>query len=264
MPYSWQPDDLPKPASLPEDWPHAVLHERVESALYALSAMFHSDLRIVGVAATDLHTLASSLGASIELQTVLALNQLRHLWDPDARYATYRFVRQSQQFPDVILKCDDPACRERIIMGIELKGWYVLAKESESTFRFKTTPAVCQPQDLLVVVPWALGDVVSGSPVLFEPWIVAARFAAEWRNWFWRNKMAGAIVDRGIRLSEVSVAYPDKAAPISDQPNSDSGSNFGRLARYEIMDDFTEKIAVEPLLGIPVGEWRRFLTRFKD
>lgn len=226
--------------------------------------MFQSDLRIVGVAATDLHTLASSLGASIELQTVWALNHVRNLWDPDGDYAAYRFVRQSQQFPDVILKCDDPSCSERILMGVELKGWYVLAKESEPTFRFKATPAVCQPQDLLVVVPWALSDVVSGSPVLFDPWVIGARHAAEWRNWFWQNKMEGRIADRGIRISEVHVAYPDKAAPISDQPASDAGSNFGRLARYEIMDDFTSRIADESLLGIPVGEWRRFLTRFKD
>ena len=40
-------------------------------------------------------------------------------------------------------------------MGIELKGWYVLAKEKEPSFRYKVTPAVCAPADLLVVVPWA-------------------------------------------------------------------------------------------------------------
>jgi len=226
--------------------------------------MFSSDLRITGVAATDLHTLASSLGASIEFQTVWALNHLRSLWDPDGTYAIYRFVRQSQRFPDVILRCDDPDCSEPIIMGIELKGWYVLAKEREPTFRFKVTPAVCQPQDLLVVVPWALGDVFSGSPILFDPWVGSCRYAAEWRNWYWQYKMEGDIQDRGIIMSTVATAYPDKAAPISDKPASDSGSNFGRLARYELMDDFTERISSEALLGIPAGEWRKFLTKFKD
>ena len=30
-------------------------------------------------------------------------------------------------------------------MGIELKGWYVLAKEREPSFRQKVTPAACSP-----------------------------------------------------------------------------------------------------------------------
>ena len=32
-------------------------------------------------------------------------------------------------------------------MGIELKGRYVLAKESEPSFRYKVTPAACSPWD---------------------------------------------------------------------------------------------------------------------
>jgi hypothetical protein len=49
-------------------------------------------------------------------------------------------------------------------MGIELKGWYVLAKEKEPSFRYKVTLTVCAPADLLVVVPWALSNVISGRP----------------------------------------------------------------------------------------------------
>lgn len=30
-------------------------------------------------------------------------------------------------------------------MGIELKGWHVLAKEREPSFRYKVTPAACSP-----------------------------------------------------------------------------------------------------------------------
>ena len=39
------------------------------------------------------------------------------------------------------------------LLGIELKGWYVLSKEGEPSGRYKVTPAACAPQDLLVIVP---------------------------------------------------------------------------------------------------------------
>ena len=260
------PEAVPGPPKLLEPdstWPHRDLYNRVMAALYALPSRFESELFITGVAATDLHTLGSSLGASIEFQTVEALNQLRSTWDPDDEYATYRFVRQPQQFPDVVLRSDNPGAEDEIIMGIELKGWYALAKESEPTFRFKVTPAVCQPQDLLVVMPWALNNVVSGSPRLLDPpFIVGAHYAAEWRNWYWQYSMTGNIPDRTIHVSTVTNAYPAKSDQISDRPASDPGSNFGRLARYEIMDDFTVQVGAELLSGIPVHEWRKFLKKF--
>ena len=65
---------------------------------------FKTDLRISGVLATDLFTFNSSLGATIEAQVVEALNAIRGSWDPEQRYAAYSFVRQSQRFPDVILR----------------------------------------------------------------------------------------------------------------------------------------------------------------
>ncbi len=252
----------PKEVGLPPKWPHRDLYNLVRSALYSLPSVFESELRITGVAAVDLHTLGTSLGASIEFQTVEALNQHRSTWDPEDKYATYRFIRQPQQFPDVILRSQDPATSENVVMGVELKGWYALAKESEPTFRFRVSPTVCQPQDLLVVYPWALSNVVSGSPRLFDPYIVPARFAAEWRNWFWLQRMKGDIGNRSISLSSVTTAYPPKSDLILDQPAEDRGNNFGRLARYEIMDDFTNRLGQELLSGIPVAEWRKFLKRF--
>jgi hypothetical protein len=30
-------------------------------------------------------------------------------------------------------------------------------------------------QDLIVVVPWVLGNLISGSPILFEPFVESAR-----------------------------------------------------------------------------------------
>ncbi|SDG59867.1 hypothetical protein SAMN05216338_1001860 [Bradyrhizobium sp. Rc2d] len=36
-------------------------------------------------------------------------------------------------------------------MGIEIKGWFVLA--SEPSFRYRASPAVSAPEDVMVVPP---------------------------------------------------------------------------------------------------------------
>jgi len=60
-------------------------------------------LQISDFRATDIFTLNTALGASIEDAVVNGLNRLREVWDPDGRYALYRFERQAQAFPDVRL-----------------------------------------------------------------------------------------------------------------------------------------------------------------
>jgi hypothetical protein len=76
--------------------------------------------------ASDIFTLNSALGATIEEQVVASLNTLRPVWDPDRQYQTYGFVRQPQTFPDVLLRRKTDG--QDILMGIELKGWYILAR----------------------------------------------------------------------------------------------------------------------------------------
>ena len=75
------------------------LHRRVRDAIASLPAYFRTETKIEGVNATDLHTLNTVLGATIEEQVVRTLNDLRNSWDPDERYALYSFVRQAQTFP---------------------------------------------------------------------------------------------------------------------------------------------------------------------
>ena len=65
---------------------------------------------------------------------VKILNDLRSVWDPDSQYQTYAFVRQPQTFPDVVLRQIDNG--EQVLLGIELKGWYLLAKDHLSIHRF--------------------------------------------------------------------------------------------------------------------------------
>ncbi len=106
---------------------------------------------------------------------------MRPIWDPDGTYSLYVFVRQGQVFPDVLLRKRDNG--HDTILGIELKGWYLLAKEAEPSFRFCVTEMACAVQDLVVVVPWALSNVLSGSPTVFTPYVENARYAAAYRNY---------------------------------------------------------------------------------
>jgi hypothetical protein len=253
----------PAPQPPPEDWEHRELYEAVMKALYALPSYFKTDLNITGILATDLFTFNTSLGATIETQVVAALNEIRPTWDPTRSYSLYSFVRQSQRFPDVILRASAQDIEPGIVMGIELKGWYVLAKEKEPSFRYRITPDCCAPADLLVVYPWALSNVISGSPLLFQPYVVPARFAAEYRNYWWQHIKVGGERNR-IRLSSVNHFYPQKSELSSDVPEHDDGSNFGRFARTGLMDAYMRELFEEELSGIPLVAWQKFLSAFSE
>ena len=213
--------------------------------------------------ATDLFAFNSSLGATIEEQVTASLNELRSVWDSDNQYSLYGFERQPQTFPDVVLRSSVPNITPQILMGIELKGWYALAKEKEPSFRYKVTPAACAPADLLVVVPWALSRVISGSPQIFEPYVTGARFAAEFRNWYWQHARGGT-GNPNITSPEVETFYPTKRDMISDRPEQDTGGNFGRFARASAMKDYIERLFNENLAGIPLWAWQRFLALFTE
>jgi len=208
------------------DWEHLELRARVIEAVEALPAYFKPETYIAGINAPDLHTLNTVLGATIEDQTVATLNAMRPIWDPDKQYALYYFVRQAQTFPDVLLRrapSSAPATgatTDDIIMGIELKGWYVLAKEGVPTFRFAVTPSVCAVADLLVVVPWALSYVISGKPLAFAPYIKSARWAAEARNHWWQyQRDAKTTPDIVHPYGAPNLKpYPRKADKIDDKP----------------------------------------------
>ena len=257
---------LPNPPSPTEpdaSWEHIELWRAVKKAISTLPSRFESELVISGVLATDLFAFNSSLGATIEEQVITSLNKLRTVWDPDQKYALYSFERQPQTFPDVVLRASASDVEPRVLMGIELKGWCALAKEREPSFRYKVTPEVCAPADLLVVVPWALSKVISGSPQVFAPYVISARQAAEYRNWYWEHAKGGK-GDNTIALSSVTTHYPTKNDMISDRPLSDSGGNFGRFARTKVMDRYIEELFDDKLAGIPLWAWQKFLSLFTE
>lgn len=243
-----------------DDWEHIQLYRNVKEAIASLPIYFRTETQISGIMATDLHTLNTVLGATIEEQVVRTLNLVRNAWDPDEKYALYSFVRQAQTFPDVLLR---RASDGDVLMGIELKGWYLLAKEAEPSLRFQATAEACATQDLIVVAPWSLGNVISGSPMLFEPFVESAKFAAAYRNHHWQH-VRKTQLNREIELSEGVTPYPNKSDHILDRPVADSGHNFGRLARTGLMDSYINKVNDVYLCGIKAVHWREFLKIFQE
>jgi hypothetical protein len=234
----------------------------VLKALYALPGDFDTDISITGVRVGDLHTFNTALGAAIEQSVVENLNKIRSIWDPDERYKLYRFVRQPQVFPDVRLQTDAPGM-ESVLMGIELKGWFALAKEGEPSFRYTVNPDVCAPADLLVVFPWIFKEVISGGPLLLRPFVEEARYAAEIRNHYWTHARGAAGIDAQVSPAEHREPYPKKKMPFNDSAVRDSG-NFGRVSRGGIMTNYIADLMTELVAGIPLGAWQRFIKIFSD
>jgi hypothetical protein len=168
----------PEPKGPSKDWKHYKLWENILKVLQDIPNHFRSVITISGgINATEIYAFGAVLGITIEEEVVRTLNELRKHWDPDDKYTEYIFLRQPETFPDVLLL--NPNTKD-VIMGIELKSWYLLAKEGEPSFRFTTNPNACAVPDLLVVVPWALSNVLSGNPIVFKPYIKPARYIAEY------------------------------------------------------------------------------------
>ncbi len=239
---------------------HFQIYKDVREGISSLPIYFRTETHISGIMATDLHTLNNVLGATIEEQVVRTLNLIRNTWDADEKYSLYSFVRQAQTFPDVLLR---KTSTDEILLGIELKGWYLLAKEAEPSLRFQATATACAKRDLIVVVPWVFGNVISGSPILFEPFIESAKYAADYRNHHWQH-VRETKQDTRIEIPQSVRPYPSKADQILDKPRSDGGGNFGRLARTGMMDSYIQKLNEVPLCGIKIVYWRQFLKAFQE
>lgn len=237
---------------LPAGWEHAELHSRVLAAIATLPEHFKPTTRIDGINIGDLSRLGGALVSTIEDQTVATLEAMRSTWDPSNKYAAYSFVRHPNMFPSVRL-CRAPGSDD-IIMGIELIGWYALAKEGVPTFRFLRTSAVCADQDLVVVIPWAFSEVTHGAPVAFAPFIASAKRLASARNDYWEHgRRTGA--DTAIDSPVGVMPYPKKNDGIDDKPVVDGGQNFGRIARTGVMDEFIDATKETVLNGRTITSW---------
>jgi len=255
----------PVPTPIPDDDPKRVkLLDNVRDALRSIGVYFDSGTHIEGLEAGDLFNLNSVLGSSIEVQVVDTLNRIRKVWDPDDEWPEHKFERSSQTFPDVRLVARTGGELSNVL-GVELKGWYLLAKEGEPSFRYKVTPPVCSEFDLLVVVPWHLKNVLSGVPVVYEPYIVQARFAAEYRNYWWQH-VRNSSADKTINQPAAAALgpYPPPKSKVNDEAKSDSGRNFGRVARIGLMDSYVEAMLEKRVSGVEARHWVLFFKTYAE
>lgn len=255
----------PQRTELDPDDPHTALVEKVQDALRTVPSFFTSTTVIDGIESRDLFSLNSVLGGAIEVQVVETLNRIRNVWDPNQVWEEARFERSSQTFPDVRLVARTGGTAKPLL-GIELKGWYLLAREQVPTFRYQVTPAACHERDLLVVYPWHLRNVLSGVPVVHEPFITSALFAARYRNHWWQHVRDAKGANIGIIEPVGAHPYPDPKTNSSDAPVSDKGGNFGRIARIRLpgFDDWTSEMLQRPVVGIEALHWIKFFAAFTD
>ena len=237
------------------------------AALLALPAYFSTATRIEGLDGGELFSLSGILGNTIEVQVVETLNRIRDVWDPDDDWPRHRFVRSAQTFPDVRLQAQGEE-GVSVALGLELKGWYLFSREREPSFRYAVTQRACAVQDLLVVVPWHLKNLLSGEPVVYEPYIEQARYVADFRNWWWTNvrDTEDSEEQRRVILCEAEVTpYPAPKSKIADRPAKDGGKNFGRIGRVKgLMDDYVSSLLAKQVAGIPVDHWTLFFRRHAE
>lgn len=243
---------------LPENDERTVLRDGVLRALRAVPMHFVSTINIEGLSATDLFAMNTLLGGTIEEQTVATLNATRAIWDPNGKWADYEFKRYAESFPDVRLERNDG---EIPLIGIELKGWYLLAKEEIPSFRFKASANAMTVWDLIAVFPWSLSNVISGKPVLESPYIEQAKYAADLRTHYWEHRSVNA---QPVEHPDTH-PYPEPGSSYSDIVHDDRGNNFGRIARIRgLMDDFIKETMQTTLAGIEARWWVQFLKLFDE
>ncbi len=113
------------------------------------------------------------------------------------------------------------------------------------------------------MIPWVLNNVISGYPKIFSPYVELAKYAAEYRNYWWQY-IRKAKSNAEIMSPQNVSPYPQKSDKISDKPVSDSGNNFGRFARTGIMDTYLEIAKRESLCGIEAEHWLKFFKIFQQ
>ena len=247
-----------------EKWPDYKLWERVNTLFYALPNYFQTELLVKGINVTEVFSVGGAFATVVETQVVTILNGLRNLWDPDNKYSNYAFIRQSQTFPDVLLR--NLQDESDILFGIELKSWYVLSKEGEPSFRFQITPDACAPADLIVVVPWLLSEVISGTPKLLSPYKESAKYAADYRNYYWQKSRMESGENPNILRPPAAKRhpYPSSKQEASDKAEEDKGGNFGRIARAGVLDEYMKGIKAQDYLGIRITHWITFFKAISE
>lgn len=255
--------EKPERYPLPVGDDRTYLRSNVIKALSALPMHFTSPIIIEGIDANDLFSINTLLGGSIETQTVTILNSLRSVWDPKNQWPDKEFRRFPESYPDVRLVGSDGSSEP--LIGIELKGWYLLSKESEPSLRFKAASDANTVWDLVCCVPWGLSNVLSGKPVVYEPFVEQAKYAADMRTYYWHHRK-GSGKARNCNITHPTTnPYPKPGSQYIDCPEYDGGNNFGRLARIDgLMTEWIMESINTKMAGIEAKYWISFFRLFSE
>ena len=81
--------------------------------------------------------------------------------------------------------------------------------------------------------------------------------AKRWNKWWTEARQS--YDSTGIRVPDAVGPHPGAREKIADEPVSDAGVNFGRLARMGMFDEYKKRINGEEVAGVAVSSWQRFL-----
>lgn len=212
--------DRPEHYELPDGDERTELRNGIVRALYALPMHFTSPINVEGIEVNDLFSINTLLGGTIEAQTVMLLNSLRSIWDPQGKWAD--------------------------------KG-------------YKASADAVTEWDLICCVPWGLSNVLSGKPVVYEPYVEQAKFASDMRTYYWNHRRGdNSKRDCGIHHPETT-PYPKPGTQYVDVPNQDGGGNFGRIARVDgLMANWVDESMDTLMAGIEAKYWVSFFKLFSE
>lgn len=91
--------DRPEHYELPDGDERTELRNGIVRALYALPMHFTSPINVEGIEVNDLFSINTLLGGTIEAQTVMLLNSLRSIWDPQGKMGGQRIPTLSRILP---------------------------------------------------------------------------------------------------------------------------------------------------------------------
>src|SRR6266540_3657009 len=94
-----------------------------------------------------------------------------------------------------------------------------------------------------------------------EPYVELVAYAAQFKK-YWCQEVRETNEPREITLQPNARPYPGKADLVADNPVSDRGRNFGRLARTGILDDYIGKALERDIRGIEARHWLAFFKRY--
>jgi len=170
------------------------------------------------------------------------------------------FYRNSSQFPDLFLIDNNT---KSILLSIELKSWFVFSGD-EITARFHTSPDAIPDGSLLIIYPWLLDRIISGSPLLLAPHIADAKELALKRDSAWHKegvKKVDIVTEdeiksaiNKIRNKSVGMQWNDKLKVW--EPESDNFSKIWRIYDDAINIDFYSKTMQYTINGRTIASWR--------